>query len=161
MSLGSLRTRYDDRLDDDDRRGCGIALAIVVLVCVASFLAWREAYYMVRGRTTDAEVLRVYDVRGNDSATIVDYEFVDPATGARRRHSDHLPLGWQCPPGPLRVEFVPGAETYARVAGQTQRWSLWVLCGSLLAAGIYLGLLIREANTPIQRMRRYNRDQLD
>lgn len=161
MYVSGLRRRYDDNLDDDDRRGCFVAMAAVALVCVSAFLSWRELVYLTRSRFIDATVLRVYDVRGRSAGTVIDFEFTDPATGALRRHSHKLSLGWRQPPGPLRVEFVPGSDTYARVAGHTQRWSLWVFGASLAAAGVYLGLLIREANTPIQRQRRYNRDQPD
>lgn len=161
MHLSGLRRRYDDNLSDDDRRGCVFAMAATALVCVSAFLSWRELVYLTRSRFVDATVLRIYETHGRGAGTVVDFEFTDPATGALRRHSHKLSLGWRQPPGPLRIEFVPGSDTYARVAGHTQRWSLWFFGGALLTAGIYLGRLIREANTPIQRKRRYNRDYLD
>lgn len=158
MHLSGLRRRYDDRLSDDDRRGCLLALVVTGVVCLSTVLSWRELRYLWSGTTVAARVLRVYEVRGRGAGTVVDFEFADPTTAAVRRHSDRLALGWQPPPGPLLVEFVPGAASYARVAGYNHRWALWVLGASLLLAAGYIGLVVREAHRPVRRKRKFLRD---
>ena len=151
MYASGLRRRHEDNLSDDDRRGCVIAMVATAIVCVSAILSWRELVYLTRSQFIDAELLRTYEVHGRGRGTIVDFEFTDPETKRRRRHSHKLRLGWRPPPGPLRVQFVSGATSYARIAGHTQRWSLWVFGGSLIAAGIFLGRVIREANEPLRR----------
>jgi len=161
LAFLGLRRLHQNDDDDEHSRGCLLLIAAIVLVCVTAFLSWREIVYLCRGQTTDAAVLRVFDVEMRRSAhTTVQFEFTDPSTNTQRLHSDDMHLGWRPPDGPLRVEFVPGADAYARVAGYTQRWSLWVFGASVTAATAYIVMLAREANTPIRRQRRYNRKSL-
>ena len=161
MYASGLRRRYEDNLSEDDRRGCVIAMVATAVVCVSAVLSWRELVYLARSDFIDAEVLRVYEVRGRGRGTFVDFQFVDPGTKQRRRHSHKVRLGYQPPPGPLRVEFVSGAGSFARIAGHTQRWSLWVFGGSLGVATIFVVRVSREANAPIRRKKRYIRDDFD
>lgn len=151
MYASGLRRRYEDNLSDDDRRGCVIAMVATAVVCVSAVLSWRELVYLARSDIIDADVLRVYEVRGRGRGTVVDFQFVDPGTNQRRRHSHKVRLGYQPPPGPLRVEFVSGASSFARIAGHTQRWSLWVFGGSLVVAAVFLVRVYREANEPVRR----------
>jgi hypothetical protein len=143
-----------DNVADDDRRGCFFLLAGVLIVCVSAFLAYREIVYLCFARQAEATVEKVFDTRGRNPATTVIFEFTEAETGKQRRESDQLQLGWRPPPGPLVVQYVPGWNLYVRVAGNTQQWSLWVFGASLAAAIVYIGLLVREANTPVRRRRR-------
>jgi hypothetical protein len=144
-----------DPVAHDDQRGCFILIAGVLIVCVSAFLAHREIIYACFGRQAMAAVQRVFDVRGRTSSTTVIFEFTDAKTGKQRRESDQFRVGWRPPPGPLKVQYVPGSDIYVRVAGHTQQWSLWVFGASLAAAFVYIGMLIREANSPIRRSRRF------
>lgn len=147
-----FRSRSDDA-GDDEQRGCLFIILGTLIVGVSAWMASREIVYLCCGKFADARVLRVYDSVSRDSRTTVDFEFADPETGNLRRHSYEMAAGWRPPTGPLKVEYVPGAETFARVAGSHQRWSLWIFGASLIAIIVYIGWLIREANSPICRKR--------
>jgi len=154
MYIRSFRRGSDRDVADDDQRGCLLVVAGSILLAVSAFLASREIVYLCCGRDAQATLLRLYDTRGRDPGTTVDFEFLDAGSGQQRRHSDQLRLGWRPPPGPLAIEYVPGWETFARVAGHTQQWSLWVFGAALTLAIVYIGLLIREAGAPIRRQRK-------
>lgn len=144
-----------DNASDEDQQGCLLLFFGTILVCVSAFLAYREIIYLCFGRVTDAAVERVFDVTGRNPQTTVIFNFTDAESGEQRRESDQLRLGWRPLPGPLPVEYVSGSETFVRVAGHRQQWSLWVFGASLTAAILYIGKLIREANRPIRRKPRY------
>jgi hypothetical protein len=155
MSIGWLRTRGDDEVEAEGFIGCVIALALAVFVCVSTLLAWREIMYFCFSRETDAALLGYHEPgRRTTERTLVSFEFTEPESGLVRRHSQMVPRGWPAPAGPLRVQFIPGADSYARVAGYTQRWALWMFGGSLLAAATFVARALREANSPIRRRRR-------
>lgn len=143
-----------DNVAEEDQRGCFLLIVAVLVLCVSAFLAHREVVYFIFGEQTAAAVDRVFDVRGRNSNTTVIFEFTDSATGKERRESDQMRLGWRPPPGRLKIQYVPGSDTYARVAGHTQQWSLWVFGASLTAIIVYIGWLVREANTPMRTRRR-------
>lgn len=145
----------NDNLDEDDRQGCFFLIIGAIVVSVSAFLAYREVIYLCFGRQTAATVERVFDVRGRHANTTVIFNFTDAGTEEQRRESDQLRLGWRPLPGPLPVEYVSGSASFVRVAGHRQRWSLWVFGASLTAAILYIGKLVREANRPIRRKRRY------
>jgi hypothetical protein len=154
LQLLGFRQNGSDDESDEQQRGCLFLIVGVLIVGVSAWFASREVRYLWGGELVDATVLRVLDSQGEHPHSTVDFEFKDPRTGDVRRHSAELPLGWRASDGRLQVECVPGADSYARVRGTHQQWSLWVFGASLIACGAYLGWLIREANTPIRRNRR-------
>jgi hypothetical protein len=136
---------------DEGQRGCLLLIVGAVVVGASAWMASREIVYLWRGQIVDATVVRTLDLQTERPHTIIDFDYADPQTKESRLSSTEMPLGWRAPGGRLKIECVPGSDTFARVQGSHQRWSLWVFGASLIAMFAYVGWLIREANTPIRR----------
>src|SRR5579872_3031961 len=102
--------------------GCLLLVVVPLLLVVSTYLAWWELRFFVQGRTTEATVDRVEDIRlrtglFGGSYRDVHYSFLDADTNRLRSERDELPASWPRPGETVRVEFVPGATGGSRVAG--------------------------------------------
>jgi hypothetical protein len=100
---------------DEGQRGCLLLIVGAVVVGASAWMASREIVYLWRGQIVDATVVRTLDLQTERPHTIIDFDYADPQTKESRRSSTEMPLGWRAPGGRLKIECVPGSDTFARV----------------------------------------------
>jgi hypothetical protein len=163
MSLGFggyrqvFRFTRSPRAEMNQESGFGcLLMGIVPLLLIAStYLAWWELRFFVQGRTLDATVDGVQEIRlrhrlFGGSYLEVRYSFKDELTERVRTERDELPLSWPRPAATVRIEYVPGSPGGSRLAGHRHIFStiFFVVCvtGSL----VYGGRLLREARRAVR-----------
>lgn len=111
--------------DSEIRRAKWLAIAGFIFLASGCY-SYQELIYLVRGRTTQATILRVYEVTkhgrfGQETGThqVVEYQFVD-SDGKSRRDSDEISSNWDIPPiGTIAVIYTPGPKGLSRLADHT------------------------------------------
>lgn len=130
---------------------------------VSSFFAWTELRYALWSRTTEAEVVDVFETetigrRGRRIPVLaVEYRFTDEA-GVPRFERDEVARGWQ-PPANRRVaiEYFPGENGGSRLAGNRNWRSLVVFFGTLAVLAFAGWKLWREAREAVAQSDRFSR----
>lgn len=135
-------------MDVEFRRLKWLLIGGLVFV-VSAFFSWREIRYAVTGKTADAKLVRAYETiergrRGRETQKIaVEYQF--PDAGGQRKETDTLSIDEAVPTGPtVAVEYLSGSAGSSRLAGNGQKFWLFVFFGSLAFAGFKVFQIVRE-----------------
>ncbi|MFN7021852.1 MAG: hypothetical protein ACK4WH_11065 [Phycisphaerales bacterium] len=104
-----------------------VVIAFLVFVLSAVF-SWREARYLVFGKTAKADVLSIEQVRVTSRrlreryALNVKYEFDDPASGVRRE-TQRVSINWRPPADKvINVQYIPASADSSRIVGIGSNW---------------------------------------
>lgn len=152
-----FRTPFSDRADMNPQSpvGCLMIIIVPLLLLCSTYMAWWELRFLIQGRTTDATVDGVDEIRIRNrlfggSYMEVRYSFQDEETNRHRSERDELPLPWPRPAQTVRVQYVPGLSAGSRLDGHRHVYFtiFFVLCvtGSL----VYGFLLLRDAGKAVR-----------
>jgi hypothetical protein len=133
--------------------GCLLMVIVPILVVVSTYLAWWELRFFLQGRTTEATVVGIQELRlrrsYRGSYLEVRYSFQDDAGGPLRTEHDDLPLSWPHPDKTVRVEYVRGVSGGSRVAGHRHIYSTIFFAVSVITAVVYGVSLVRDARRAV------------
>lgn len=145
----------------DERVKLGSIFLALLATAVSACHAYHEARYLARGRKAPGVVTAAYVIKKPRAKRSWDREVLGVKadfTGADGKHhtaDDTLPTSSKLAPGDeVVVEYIPGEGRSGRLEGNREYFWLAVLPASLVASGIFVGMLVREANGPIKKKRR-------
>ncbi len=144
--------------------GCLLLIVVPALLVVSTYLAWWELRFFVQGRTTEATVDRVEEIRLRSglfggSYRDVHYSFPDGDSDRLRSERDELPASWPRPGHVVRVEFVPGLPGGSRVAGHRHIGFTIFFVVTVIGSAVYVGLLLREARRVVNEQARFESER--
>jgi hypothetical protein len=134
-----------------------LAFALVLFFFVSVFFAFRELQYLIWGKTTEAQLIEVYQGqeggRRSAPALIFHYAFPDPEGNLPMRdENDFLPLDTPRPSGnTVRVQYLSGTKYASRLEGHRKMEYVVFLAIAMLAAAGFVGKLALEANEPVKK----------
>jgi hypothetical protein len=135
------------------------AMAAFGLFVFSGFYSVNELRHLLWGRKAQAEVVeaklgRDPGSRRGREVLLATLSYTD-ADGQARTTTDILHADSEISQGDrVVVQYIPGDEYATRVEGNRNLLPLAIFGGSLLAAGAFVAMLIREANEPYRKKRR-------
>jgi hypothetical protein len=135
--------------------GCLLLIVVPALLFVSTYLAWWELRFFVQGRTTEAAVDRVEEIRLRSglfggSYRDVHYSFPDGDSDRLRSERDELPASWPRPDNTVRVEFVPGVPGGSRVAGHRHIGFTIFFVVTVIGSAVYGWFVLRDARRAVR-----------
>lgn len=148
--------------NQDAPLGCFLIVFVPILFLISSYFAWRELKYAVLAKTVDASVERVFETvdvgsRRNRRVLRVNYRFTDASNGSERAEGDTVPLRWPRPDAVVRVAYLPGQPGESRIAEHRSYLAVVFFIGCLVAAGISLAFLVREATAAVRESEQHEK----
>ncbi len=103
ISCSPLEARV--QMNGQSPLGCLLLIVVPALLVVSTYLAWWELRFFVQGRTIEATVDRIEDIRLRNglfggSYRDVHYSFPDGDSNRVRSERDELPASWPRPARP-------------------------------------------------------------
>jgi len=144
---------YDE--EDEMRRFKTLLIAIGVIV-FSLYLSWQEMKYLIFAEIATAQIseARIVENQGRRrryKVLLVKFQF-NEADGTGRSEKEEISPDSVLPDdGVVDVEYFPGVEDSARLAGTGSSWPFIIVIGAFAFMGYSLWKLIKEANTPIAR----------
>ncbi|MBX3438532.1 MAG: hypothetical protein KF861_13655 [Planctomycetaceae bacterium] len=152
-----LGTTFVD--EEAERAKAGMLLAAIVAFIISGWYSFRELNYLLRGRSVEAEVTRMYEYtvptrHGPSKPRLgIEYRFTD-ADGQSREDKDWVPVSRGLHGrATVEVQYLPGPEGDSRLAANRSILGPAVFLACLAFVVLGLMRLIREANAPIPRRR--------
>lgn len=143
--------------DEELKRFKFIAIAGVIFL-FSAWYSWKEFRYLISGAETradihDARIIEVSGRYGSKSSRLqFNLQYTEADGIGRSDKIETTNLDYELPPdGLLPIQYLPGQENSARIAGSVNWTSLVIFFGSLSWLTVMLLRLIKEANTPIPR----------
>jgi hypothetical protein len=137
--------------DESDMAKAKWVLIGAGLFFVSCFMVWSELMYLLKGKVATATLTEAYEVqqRGRfgsvrGSRIELEYRFTE-ADGTPRAGSARVSTSWEPPPGPLQVEYTPGANGRSRFKGDVNWFWVLIFFGSLIALIVFILMMAREA----------------
>lgn len=134
-----------------------LQLLIVVFGCFflcCGCSSYPDMVYLIRGRTTQAVILRVDEVtKDYFGRKIVEYEFTD-SEGNVRSDSDTVSSDWKYPPtGTLSVVYTPGEDGKSRLSGHIAWFPVTIFVLLLIILGVLVFRFLMEARKATHTIR--------
>lgn len=119
-----------------------------VLFVISAFLSYNQVRYVVFGRTTDAQLVKVKETTVNSrrgSKTVLDvyYRFTD-LDGTIRNEEDRVSISWQEPENTamdgkpmVQIDYIPGSPGSSRLHRREFKWIMPAIFLALLGYLVY------------------------
>jgi hypothetical protein len=141
--------------------GCLLMVAIPILFLISTYFSWKEFQYALYSRRAEARVERTFETvdgsRRERKKLQINYAFEDASTGATRNESDLIPLHWERPVRAVDIAYLPSVPGASRVRENRSYIAPLFFAGCLIAGGIALAFLYREARMAEQEAARNER----